>query len=91
VKQNTKDMTTTISTQDKVRNYQGQNSFILNLKQSLQKWGGLTEKQILAADKCLNSEVKKIYMENLPEDIKRIVDYKGENPFVKDIASKFTQ
>jgi ribosomal protein L16/L10AE len=91
VKQNKKDMTTTISTQDKVRNYQGQNSFILNLKQAQQRWGQLTEKQIIAADKCLNSEVKKIDMENLPEDMKRIVDYKGENPFVKDINTKFTK
>ena len=91
MKQNKKDMTTTISTQDKVRNYQGQNSFILNLKQAQQRWGQLTEKQIIAADKCLNSEVKKIDMENLPEDMKRIVDYKGENPFVKDINTKLTK
>jgi len=81
--------TTTISTQDKVRNYQGQNRFILSMKESMKKWGGLTPKQSEAAEKALNSEVKVIDKENLPDELKRIVDYKGENPFVKDIASKF--
>ena len=79
--------TTPISVQDKVRNYQGQNRFLLNMKESLKKWGGLTPKQLAATEKVLNSEVKTIDTENLPENIKRIVDYKGENPFVKDIAS----
>jgi hypothetical protein len=82
-------MTTQIATQDKVRNYQGQNRFILNMKDALKKWGGLTPKQLEATEKALNSEVKVINKEELPEDVKRIVDYKGENPFVKDIASKF--
>ena len=82
-------MTTQISTQDKVRNYQGQNRFILNMKDTLKKWGQLTPKQLEASDRALNSEVKTINREELPEDVKRIVEYKGENPFVKDIASKF--
>lgn len=81
--------TTTININDKVRNYQGQNRFIINMKEALQKWGGLTPKQLEATEKALNSEVKTIDMENLPEEIKRILDYKGENTFVKDIASKF--
>jgi len=83
--------TTPISVQDKVRNYQGQNRFLLNMKDALKKWGRLTPNQEAATEKALNSEVKTIDKENLPEDIKRIVDYKGENPFVKDIASKFTK
>ena len=82
-------MTTQIATQDKVRNYQGQNRFILNMKDALKKWGQLTPKQLEASDRALNSEVKTINREELPEDVKRIVEYKGENPFVKDIASKF--
>ena len=81
--------TTQVSVQDKVRNYQGQNRFILNMKDALKKWGGLTPKQLMATEKALNSEVKTINKAELPEDVKRIVDYKGENPFVKDIASKF--
>jgi len=88
---NTHTMTTTtqVSVQDKVRNYQGQNRFILNMKDALKKWGGLTPKQLEATEKALNSEVKTINKAELPEDVKRIVEYKGENPFVKDIASKF--
>ena len=81
--------TTQASVQDKVRNYQGQNRFILNLKDSMKKWGGLTPKQVEAADKALNSEVKVIKTEEMPEGIKKIADYKGENNFVKDIATKF--
>ena len=81
--------TTQVSVQDKVRNYQGQNRFILNLKDSMKKWGGLTPKQVEASDKALNSEVKVIKTEEMPEGIKKIVDYKGENNFVKDIATKF--
>ena len=81
--------TTTLSVQDKVRNYQGQNGFVLKMKETIKIWGGLTQKQAEAAEKALNSEVKKVDMENLPEGIKLIVDYNGENSFVKDIASKF--
>ena len=84
-------MTTTTqpSVQDKVRNYQGQNRFILNLKDSMKKWGGLTQKQVAAAEKALNSETKVIKTEEMPEGLQRIIDYKGENNFVKDIATKF--
>jgi hypothetical protein len=59
------------------------------MKDALKKWGQLTPKQLEASDKALNSEVKTINRDELPEDVKRIVEYKGENPFVKDIASKF--
>jgi hypothetical protein len=59
------------------------------MKDALKKWGGLTPKQLEATEKALNSEVKTINKAELPEDVKRIVEYKGENPFVKDIASKF--
>lgn len=84
-------MTTTTqpSVQDKVRNYQGQNRFILNLKDAMKKWGGLTQKQVSAAEKALNSETKVIKTEEMPEGLQRIIDYKGENNFVKDIATKF--
>ena len=82
-------ITTQVSVQDKVRNYQGQNRFLMNLKDSLKKWGGLTPNQLAAADKALNAEVKVIDMNNLPEGVKRILDYKGENNFIKDIAAKF--
>ena len=87
-------MCTTINITDtaiKVRNYQGNNSFLLKMKETIKQYGGLTYKQAEASEKCLNSTVQKIDMENLPDDIKRIMDYKGENTFVKDIQTKFTK
>ena len=84
-------MTTTTTTLDRVRNYQGNNTFVLKMKETMKKWNGLTPKQLEAAEKCLNSEPKAVDMENLPEDIKRIVDYNGPSTFVQDIASKFKQ
>lgn len=79
------------NTATKVLNYKGNNSFVIKMKEVLRKYNGLTPKQVEAVEKCLNSEVKTIDMENLPEDMKRIVEYKGENSFVKDIVSKFKQ
>lgn len=79
------------NTSTKVSNYQGTNSFLLKMKDTIKKYGNLTPKQAEAAEKCLNSEVKVIDMENLPEDLKRIVDYKGENTFLKDIQAKFSK
>jgi hypothetical protein len=81
--------TQTINTTDRIRNYQGQNSFLLNMKLALQRWGSLTLKQLQASENALNSEVTVINGENLPEYFKTIVDYKGENSFVKDIIAKF--
>jgi hypothetical protein len=76
--------TTTIS---KVRNYQGTNSFVIKMKESLNKWGNLTPKQIEAVEKCMNSEVK-VDVENLNEELQKIAKYEGENNFVKDIKEK---
>lgn len=81
-------MITQIAIQEKVRNYQGQNRFIQNLKQSLQKYGGLTPNQLSAAEKSFNGEVKKIDVETLSEDMKKIYDYQGENKFVSDVSAK---
>jgi hypothetical protein len=84
-------MTTTTTTLDRVRNYQGQNTFVLKMKNVIAKYNGLTPNQLAAVEKCLNAvnDVKVIDMENLSEDLKRIVAYKGENNFVKDVAAKF--
>jgi len=75
----------TSTTIQQVQNYQGQNSFVIKMKDVLAKYKGLTPKQLEAVEKCLNATAQ-VNMEELPEDLKRIVDYKGENPFVKDIA-----
>lgn len=81
---------TSTATIQKVQNYQGQNSFVIKMKDTIAKYGGLTPKQLAAVEKCLNATAQ-VNMEELPEDLKRIVEYAGENPFVKDIAAKFKQ
>ena len=81
---------TSTATIQKVQNYQGQNSFVIKMKDTVAKYGGLTPKQLAAVEKCLNATAQ-VNMEELPEDLKRIVEYAGENPFVKDIAAKFKQ
>jgi hypothetical protein len=80
-------MTTTVTTTSKIRNYQGSNSFVLKMKDALSKYGRLTDKQLAAAEKALmaKSEVK---VDELPEDMKRIANYEGENSFVLDIKKK---
>jgi ribosomal protein L16/L10AE len=79
--------TTTTTTISRVRNYQGSNSFIMKMRDALNRWGNLTQKQLEAAEKCLNSEVK-VDVETLSEDMKKIAKYEGESTFVKDIKSK---
>ena len=79
---------TSTSTIEKVRNYQGQNSFVIKMKDAVSKYGSLTPNQLAAVEKCLNA-VAIVKTEEMTEDLKRIIDYTGENTFVKDIASKF--
>lgn len=81
-------MTTTTTTLDRVRNYEGNNSFVLKMKTVVAKYNGLTPNQLAAVEKCLNA-VATVKTEEMTEDMKRIVDYRGENKFVKDIAEKF--
>lgn len=78
---------TTTTTTTKVENYQGNNSFVLKMKESLKKWGRLTEKQIEAVEKALASKPK-VNVEELSENMKKIVNYEGTNKFVNDIKSK---
>ena len=78
----------TTNINSKVRNYQGENSFILKMKDALNKYGSLTPKQAAAAEKAIMAKTE-VNLDELPEDIKRILNYQGENTFVKDIAEKF--
>lgn len=50
---------------EKVRNYQGSNSFILKLKTSLEKWNRLTEKQIFVAEKIFKDEIDESTVRNV--------------------------
>ena len=74
----------------KVRNYQGTNSFVNKMKSVVNQYGSLTIKQAEAVEKCLKSSTVVVSKE-LPKDVNRIVDYTGENSFVKEIGSKFKQ
>jgi uncharacterized protein (DUF433 family) len=78
----------TQSTISKVRNYQGTNSFVNKMKSVVNQYGSLTIKQVEAVEKCLKATTV-VETKELPEDVKRIVDYVGENSFVKEIGSKF--
>ena len=80
-------MTNTLTTLDRVRNYEGQNSFVLKMKTVVAKYNVLTPNQLAAVEKCLNA-VTTIKVEEMTEEMKRILDYKGENKFVKDISAK---
>jgi len=59
------------------------------MKGVISQYGRLTQKQIEAVQRCLNTPNKQIDMTNVPEDIKKILDYKGQNSFVMEIAAKF--
>ena len=78
-------MTTT--TTQKVRNYKGQNSFILKMKDAVSKYGSLTMAQSNAVEKILSAPVEAKQVE-LTEEMKKIQAYTGENNFVKEIQSK---
>lgn len=80
-------MTTTTKLNTKVRNYQGQNLFVLKMKDVINKWGHLTVNQANAVEKALSQPVT-IDKENLPDHLKNIAQYNGQNSFVLDIKSK---
>ena len=80
-------MTTTTTTISRVRNYEGSDKFLLNLKSSLQKWGNLTPKQLEFAEKALKS-VQTVNVETMSEDLQKIAKYDGPSEFVNDIKSK---
>jgi hypothetical protein len=76
--------TTTIS---KVKNYQGNNSFILKMKDVIAKYHGLTPKQLAAVEKALSAKTE-VKVEEMSEDLQKIAKYEGQNSFVNEIKSK---
>lgn len=78
---------TTTNTTTKVKNYKGNNSFIIKMKDVLTKWGKLTPNQAAAVEKVLNAPVEAKQVE-LTDDMKKIQSYEGENSFVKELQSK---
>jgi hypothetical protein len=82
---------TAIDITEKVKNYEGANKFIHDLKPGLQKWGKLTPKQYSIAEKLILQEIrnKELSVGELPEHLRIIAEYNGESKFVLDIKSKF--
>ena len=82
---------TGINIEEKVRNYQGTNNFIKAIRPSLSKWGRLTAKQYAAAEKIILNEErqKEINVEELPTELRAIVEYTGESTFVNDLKMKY--
>jgi len=79
--------TTTTTTLSRVRNYEGSNQFLLNLKSALQRWGNLTPKQLEFAEKALKS-VQTVNVDVMSDDLQKIAKYDGPNSFVNEIKSK---
>jgi hypothetical protein len=75
-------MTDTLTTIQKVKNYNGNNSFVIKMKDAVSKYGNLTPAQSAAVEKILNTPVE------MTEDMKKIQSYKGENFFMKELQSK---
>ena len=59
---------TGINIEEKVRQYEGVNSFIKKLQPSLMKWGQLTPKQYAVAEKLIMQELRQVEVkvEELP-------------------------
>ena len=76
-----------MSTITQVQNYQGSNSFVIKMKDTIKKYGTLTPKQAAAVEKILSLAVEAKQVE-LTDDMKKIQAYNGPSDFVNDIKSK---
>lgn len=81
-------MTTDTLTQ--VKNYNGNNSFVLKMKDAVKKYGSLTQNQKNAVEKILTNvgEVKSVEM---TDDMKKIASYTGTNSFVNELKDKLNK
>ena len=74
----------------KITNYQGNNSFLIKMKESFQKYGNLTPNQLTAVENILGKPAPKSF-EELPEEVKEIALYNGNNKFLIDIKTKLIE
>jgi len=81
-------MTTDTLTQ--VKNYNGNNSFVLKMKDAVKKYGSLTQNQKNAVEKILKNvgEAKSVEM---TDDMKKIATYTGTNSFVNELKDKLNK
>jgi len=75
-------MTFDLTTQ--VKNYQGNNSFIIKMKDVLSKYGSLTVNQKSAVEKILTNPTEAKSVE-LTGDLKLISEYTGDNTFINKL------
>jgi hypothetical protein len=81
-------MTTDIATQ--VKNYKGNNSFILKMKDAMTKYGSLTINQKAAVEKIFKNTAEAKAVE-MTDDMKKIAAYEGTNSFVNELKGKLTK
>jgi hypothetical protein len=79
-----------MSTIAQVQNYQGTNSFINKMKETIKKYGSLTTNQKLAVEKILSAPDQAKQVE-ITDDMKKIAAYEGENSFVIELKGKLAQ
>jgi hypothetical protein len=79
-----------MSTIAQVQNYQGTNSFINKMKETIKKYGSLTTNQKLAVEKILSAPAQAKQVE-MTDDMKKIAAYEGENSFVNELKGKLAQ
>jgi hypothetical protein len=86
-------MTTTMTTEQKVLNYQGNNQFLNSLKQSLTRYSSLTQRQREIAVRTLMSIERngELVIENLSEDLQLIMKYTGSNDFILKMKDDYTK
>lgn len=81
-------MTTNITAQ--VKNYKGNNSFILKMKDAMTKYGSLTANQRTAVEKIFNNPTEAKAVE-MTDDMKKIASYEGTNSFVNELKGKLAK
>lgn len=79
--------------EQKVRNYQGNNTFLNSLKQSLTRYPSLTHRQAEIAERAFSTieRAGELVIENLSEDLQLIMNYKGSNEFVLKMKEDYTK
>jgi hypothetical protein len=82
-----------MTTEQKVRNYQGNNQFLNSLKESLTRYSSLTQRQCDIAERALKSIERsgELIIENLSEDLQLIMKYTGSNDFILKIKDDYTK
>ena len=82
-----------MTTEQKVRNYQGNNQFLNSLKESLTRYPSLTQRQCDIADRALKSIERsgELVIANLSEDLQLIMNYTGSNEFILKMKDGYTK